>query len=55
LFVVDFAVAAHRGPPPSMRVVPESIVAELAAAGLTARVSSVAVPDQYIVEARRER
>jgi len=53
LFVVDFAVAARRGPPPSMRVAPESIIAELEAAGLTARVSAVAVPDQYIVEARR--
>lgn len=54
LFVVDFAVAAHRGPPPSMRVAPESIIAELEAAGLTAMVSAVAVPDQYIVEARRD-
>lgn len=54
LFVVDFAVAARRGPPPSVRVAPESIMAELEAAGLTARVSAVAVPDQYIVEARRD-
>ncbi len=54
LFVVDFRVAAHRGPPPSMRVAPESIIAELEAAGLTAMVSAVAVPDQYIVEARRD-
>jgi arsenite methyltransferase len=54
LFVVDFAVAARRGPPPSIRVAPESIIAELEAAGLTAIVSAVAVPDQYIVEARRD-
>jgi 2-polyprenyl-3-methyl-5-hydroxy-6-metoxy-1,4-benzoquinol methylase len=54
LFVVDFAVDARRGPPPSMRVAPESIIAELEAAGLTAMVSAVAVPDQYIVEARRD-
>lgn len=54
LFVVDFAVAARRGPPPSIRVAPESIIAELQAAGLTAMVSAVAVPDQYIVEARRD-
>jgi arsenite methyltransferase len=54
LFVVDFAVAARRGPPPSIRVAPESIIAELEAAGLTAMVSAVAVPDQYIVEARRD-
>jgi 2-polyprenyl-3-methyl-5-hydroxy-6-metoxy-1,4-benzoquinol methylase len=54
LFVVDFAVAARRGPPTSMRVAPESIIAELEAAGLTAMVSAVAVPDQYIVESRRD-
>ena len=54
LFVVDFAVAALRGPPPSIRVAPESIIAELEAVGLTAMVLAVAVPDQYIVEARRD-
>jgi 2-polyprenyl-3-methyl-5-hydroxy-6-metoxy-1,4-benzoquinol methylase len=54
LFVVDFAVAARRGPPASVRVAPESIIAELEAAGLTAMISAVAVPDQYIVEARRD-
>jgi 2-polyprenyl-3-methyl-5-hydroxy-6-metoxy-1,4-benzoquinol methylase len=55
LYVVDFAVAARRGPPPSLRVAPESIIAELEAAGLTAKVSAVAPPDQYVVEARRQR
>jgi 2-polyprenyl-3-methyl-5-hydroxy-6-metoxy-1,4-benzoquinol methylase len=54
LFVVDFAVAGSRGPPPSIRIAPESIIAELEAGGLTAMVSAVAVPDQYIVEARRD-
>lgn len=53
LFVVDFSLSARRGPPPSMRIAAESIVAELEAAGLTAMVSTVAIPDQYIVEARR--
>jgi 2-polyprenyl-3-methyl-5-hydroxy-6-metoxy-1,4-benzoquinol methylase len=53
LFVVDFAIDAHRGPPPSMRITAASIIADLAAAGLTATVAAVAVPDQYIVEARR--
>jgi arsenite methyltransferase len=52
LFVVDFSPAARRGPPASMRVLPELLVAELEAAGLTAKVSPVALPDQYIVEAR---
>jgi hypothetical protein len=51
--VVDFSLAARRGPPPNMRLPPEAIIADLAAAGLTATRSPVAVPDQYIVEARR--
>jgi ubiquinone/menaquinone biosynthesis C-methylase UbiE len=55
LFIVDFTLTAHRGPPANLRVAPEAIIAELAAAGLTARVSPVALPDQYIVEARRTR
>ena len=53
LFVVDFAVAAHRGPPASMRIAPEVVIAEFERAGLSARVSPIALPDQYIVEARR--
>ena len=53
LFVVDFAVDALRGPPASLRVAPEAIIAELAAAGLTAKVSTVAVPDQIVVEGWR--
>ncbi|WP_434420122.1 class I SAM-dependent methyltransferase [Nannocystis pusilla] len=54
LMIVDFSPEAHRGPPAHMRVPPEVVVAELASAGLSARVSSVGLPDQYIVEARRE-
>lgn len=53
LFIVDFGLAARRGPPPEMRVGPETIVAELAEAGLSARISTLALPDQYVVEARR--
>ncbi|MEQ1505464.1 MAG: hypothetical protein ABMB14_24745, partial [Myxococcota bacterium] len=52
--VVEFAVDAVRGPPPHLRVAPDVVVAELAAAGLVARVSPVEVPDQYLVEARRD-
>jgi 2-polyprenyl-3-methyl-5-hydroxy-6-metoxy-1,4-benzoquinol methylase len=55
LFVVDFALAARRGPPPSSRVAPESVIAKLEAIGLEAIISATAVPDQYIVEARRDR
>jgi arsenite methyltransferase len=51
LLVVDFSPTAHRGPPGHMRLAPAAIVAELAAAGLVARVSPVELPDQYVVEA----
>jgi arsenite methyltransferase len=51
--VVDFNLGAERGPPPNLRLPPEAITGDLAAAGLTAKVSAVALPDQYLVEARR--
>lgn len=53
LFIVDYCLTAHRGPPANLRVAPEVIIAELSAAGLVAKVSPVTLPDQYIVEARR--
>lgn len=53
LLVVDFSPAAHRGPPAHMRLAPETLIAELAGAGLTAKVSPITLPDQYIVEARK--
>lgn len=53
IFVVDFSLTAERGPPARMRLAPEALVAELDAAGLSATVSPIALPDQYIVEARR--
>ena len=53
LLVVDFSPDARRGPPETMRVAPNSIIAALEAVGLTARVLPVVLPDQYIVEARR--
>jgi SAM-dependent methyltransferase len=53
LLVVDFSPAADRGPPASMRVAPETVIAELEAAGLSASVSPIALPHQYIVEAWR--
>lgn len=54
LFIVDFTATATRGPPANFRLSPETIVAELAAAGLTAKISPVTLPDQYIVEAQRK-
>jgi arsenite methyltransferase len=53
LLVVEFSPTARRGPPASPRVGPDAVVAELAAAGLSASVSPTAIPDQYIVDARR--
>lgn len=53
LFVVDFSLTAQRGPPVSMRVAPEAVIAALQGAGLSAKVSTITLPDQYIVEARR--
>jgi cyclopropane fatty-acyl-phospholipid synthase-like methyltransferase len=53
LLVVDFTLAAHRGPPPNLRLPPEAIIADLTAAGLVATLLHVALPDQYMVEARR--
>lgn len=52
-FIVDFTLSADRGPRASMRVAPETVVAELEGAGLSARVSPVALPDQYIVEGHK--
>jgi predicted methyltransferase len=53
LLVVEFSLRAHRGPPAGMRLAPETVVADLAAAGLAAKVVASALPDQYLVEARR--
>jgi ubiquinone/menaquinone biosynthesis C-methylase UbiE len=50
LLIVDFAADAQRGPPASMRLAPEAVIAELEGAGLSASVSPIALPDQYIVE-----
>lgn len=51
LFIVEFAVDAQRGPPASLRVSPDQIIAALEAAGLAAVVADTDLPDQYIVEA----
>ena len=52
LLVVDFSLTAHRGPPASMRVAPEAVIAALEGAGLSAGILPIALPDQYIVEGR---
>lgn len=53
LVVVDFTLTATHGPPPKFRLAPEAIIADLEAAGFSAKVSPIALPDQYIVEAVR--
>ena len=52
LFVVDFRASGHRGPPASLRVKPDAVIAALMGAGLSAKASRIALPEQYIVEAR---
>jgi cyclopropane fatty-acyl-phospholipid synthase-like methyltransferase len=47
--IVDFTAAASHGPPPAHRLAPAAIIADLEAAGLTASVSPLQLPDQYIV------
>jgi cyclopropane fatty-acyl-phospholipid synthase-like methyltransferase len=51
--VVDFKLDATRGPPAKYRLAADSIAADLAAAGLSTKVSPVDLPDQYIVIATR--
>ena len=51
--VVDFKLDAKLGPPKQHRLAPDAIVAELRAAGLSAEVVPVELPEQYIVMARR--
>ncbi|HRE88659.1 MAG TPA: class I SAM-dependent methyltransferase [Myxococcota bacterium] len=53
LFIVDFQLSAQRGPPAQMRLAPEAIIAELERAGLSASLSPVVLPDQYIVVGHR--
>lgn len=52
LLVVDFSPTGQKGPPAHLRLSPEAVVAELGLAGLTAQLSPITLPDQYIVEAR---
>jgi len=53
LAIVDFKLDATQGPPREHRLAPDAIIADLRAAGLTARVAAVELPEQYIVIATR--
>ena len=46
--IVDFTQTATHGPPRAHRLLPEVILADLAAAGLDAALSVVQLPDQFI-------
>lgn len=52
--IVDFKLDATRGPPAKFRLAPDAVIAELASAGLTARVAFV-LADQYVITARAAR
>jgi len=52
LYIVDFTLESERGPSKEHKLTPEAVIAELEAAGLTARVLDEDLPDQYVVEGR---
>ncbi len=53
VFVVDFKLDAHHGPPKHHRLAPEQIAHELGAAGLSVEMLATALPEQYIVVGTR--
>jgi predicted methyltransferase len=54
VLVVDFKADAPHGPPPAMRLPPETVAAELEAGGFVAEIDEQALPYQYLVLARPE-
>ena len=53
VYIVEFTLETERGPPKEHRLAPETVIAELASAGLTASLVAESLPDQYVVVARR--
>jgi len=53
--VVDFELDAKMGPPREHKLPPEKIIADLAAAGLDAKLAPLELPEQYLVIARARR
>lgn len=54
VFVVDFTVDSPHGPPRSARLAPDTVAADLRAAGLTTEVlADAGLPHQYVVRGRR--
>jgi predicted methyltransferase len=48
-FVVDFKLDAKHGPPPHHRLDAEQVAHELTAGGLSARIATTTLPEQYVV------
>ncbi len=53
LYVVDFTMDSPTGPRKRHRLLPETIIEELEAAGFQARILETTLPNQYIVEGLR--
>ena len=51
--IVDFKLDAKIGPPREHRIAPAALIADLEAAGLHAELSSLELPEQYMIVARR--
>jgi SAM-dependent methyltransferase len=51
--IVDFTMEAKHGPPQKHRLLPEAIIGDLKAAGLSASISPTKLPDQYIVVGKK--
>jgi predicted methyltransferase len=52
--IVDFTMEANHGPPAKHRLLPDAIIADLKAAGLSAELSPTTLPDQYIIVATKK-
>lgn len=53
VLVVDFTLETRRGPPPTHRLAPEAVRAELEGAGLRVSVVDIGLPDQYVIKGER--
>jgi predicted methyltransferase len=53
VFVVDFKIEAHHGPPPELRLAPERVMDDLRHGGLVPEIVAVELPEQYVVAGRR--
>jgi predicted methyltransferase len=53
LFVVEYTLESDMGPPPSHRLRPEEVIAELEAAGFAARIVEAPLEKQYVVVGTR--